>query len=618
MTRPVAIRNMIHNNSDTAPPQTMPAESETGLDIEALSPRQLRTVLVCDVVESVRWMEHDEDNAITRWSQFAAAVRCRIAPEHAGSVVKSTGDGLMLEFENAPQAVAAANAMQKLSAEGNVGFEPERQMHLRVGIHQAQVRRDAHDLYGHGVNLAARISTLAGPGEIIVSPEVRDHLTDSLDGDIEDMGECYLKHLSEPQRVYRVVLVQRFSASIPALEKLNGSLKLAVIPFAPLMIAAGEQAVGDLMADTLIAHLGQSKQIKVISRLSTQRFRDQQRSPNEIAQILGVSHVLSGSVAHSQGKYVVLMQLSDALHNEVIWSHRATIKLSDWFAEHSIVSEEMAASIHDCLTHSLIGPALTKPLPSIQSYGLLLAGLHMMHRPSFSEFEKSLVYFDNLVDRHGRHASARAWRARWRLMSVINGLSADPKRDSQMALQDAREALQLDATHPLSLAVYGQINNQLMADSIEAVAAFENALQRDASQSLAWLFKSIHSSMWGDTSQAIIEAEQAHALSKLDPHQYHYQMALANAYLADGQHVHAIEHAHKSLKLNASHAATLRILITALHEQGKDSEARLVLQRLLKLRPQLTLKSHAGMGSQESRTRMRSAAALSALGIPDH
>ncbi len=613
-----------NNNPDTLPPAAdLPPPSGQSrqshdIELDALSAREQRVVLVCDVVESVRWMEHDEDNAIARWSQFAAKVRASIAPEHQGRVVKSTGDGLMLEFESAPQAVAAANAMQKLSTEGNSGFEPERQMHLRIGIHQAQVRRDAHDLYGHGVNLAARISTLAGPGEIIVTPEVRDHLTDSLDGDIEDMGECYLKHLSEPQRVYRVGDVQRLSTFIPVMETLNGSLKLAVIPFAPLMMAVSEQAVGDLMADTLIAHLGQSKQIKVISRLSTQRFRDQQRSPSDIAQVLAVSHVLSGSIAPSQDKYVVLMQLSDATNDEVIWSHRATIKLSDWLAEHSMVSEEIAASVHDCLTHSLIGPALTQPLPSIQSYGLLLAGLHMMHRPSFSEFEKSLVYFDSLVDRHGRHASARAWRARWRLMSVINGLSADPKRDSQMALQDAREALELDATHPLSLAVYGQINNQLMADSTEAVTSFENALQRDASQSIAWLFKSIHSSMWGDTAQAIVEAEQAHALSKLDPHQYHYQMALANAYLADGQHAQAIEHAHKSLKLNAGHAATLRILITALHEQGNAGEALLVLQRLLKLRPQLTLKSHAAMGSQESRTRMRSAAALRALGIPEH
>jgi adenylate cyclase len=600
-------------------PQELPSSSLVGsLDIPSLLPREQRVIVVCDVVESVRWMEHDEDNAITRWSQFAAQVRSQIAPAQGGSVVKSTGDGLLMEFMTAPAAVASANAMQKIASEGNADQAPERQMHLRIGIHQAQVRRDAHDLYGHGVNLAARISTLAGPGEIIVTPEVRDHLTDSLDGDIEDMGECYLKHLSEPQRVYRVGEAQKISLSMPTLDALQGNLKLAVIPFAALMMSTAEQAIGDLIADTLIAHLGQSKQIKVISRLSTQRFRDQQHSPSEIAQILGVSHVLSGSIAPSQDKYALLMQLSDTQNNEVIWSHRVSIQLGDWLAEHSTVSQEIATSVHDCLTDSLIGPALTQPLPNIQSYGLLLAGLQMMHRPSFSEFEKSLIFFDNLVDRHGRHASARAWRARWRLMSVINGLSADPKRDSQIALQDAREALELDATHPLSLAVYGQVKNQLMADSTEAAVSFEGALQRDASQSLAWLFKSIHSSMWGDTAQAIVEAEQAHALSKLDPHQYHYQMALANAYLADQQHAKAVEYAQKSLKLNASHAATLRILITALYEQGKEAEAMQVLQRLLKQRPHLTLKSHAAMGSQESRTRMRSAAALKALGIPEH
>lgn len=554
---------MSQQNSNTESPSAAPEPSSAAFDINSLLPRSQRVVLVCDVVESVRWMEHDEDNAITRWSQFAAAVRSRIAPAHGGEVIKSTGDGLMMEFQAAPVAIAAANAMQKIASEGNEGFAPERQMHLRIGIHQTEARRDAHDLYGHGVNLAARITTLAGPGEIIVTPEVRDHLTDSLDGQIEDMGECYLKHLSEPQRVYRVTEPDSQQPTFAAPDRPEESLKLAVLPFTPIMMSSSEQIVGDLIADTLIAHLGQSKLIKVVSSLSTQRYRGQRHTASEIAQVLGVSHILTGSVIPFQAKYALLMQLCDAKSNETVWSLRVHISLEDWLVPHASVSDEIAFQIHECITQTLIEPALTRPLPNIQSFGLLLAGLHMMHRSSASDFRKSLVYFDGLVERNNRHATAHAWRARWRLMSVINGLSDDPKREAQMALQDVSRALEFDDSHPLSLAVYGQIKNQLLADAVEAASSFDRALDRDASQSIAWLFKSIHSSMWGDTAEAVLEAEQAHALSKLDPHQYHYQMALANAYLANHQHQRAIEHAKASLRLNASHAATLRILITA-------------------------------------------------------
>jgi adenylate cyclase len=275
-------------------------------DADTLSPRELRVVLVCDVVESVRWMEQDEDNAVTRWQAFKQHVRSVIVPAHQGSVVKSTGDGMMIEFPTARGAVQAAVAMHAQAVVDNAKHaralqnttdqSPAHHLQLRTGIHETQARRDAHDLYGHGVNLAARITTLAGPGEIIVSSSVRDHLTDSIDGDIEDLGECFLKHLSEPQRVYRVGERQNpISFELTAQEIKDMAPALAVMSFTSLSPQTVQWAVGDLIAEGVNVLLSKAKQFKLISRLSLRPFDHDPQRVREAHKLLGVDYALTGT-----------------------------------------------------------------------------------------------------------------------------------------------------------------------------------------------------------------------------------------------------------------------------------------------------------------------------------
>ncbi|MGH6624922.1 MAG: adenylate/guanylate cyclase domain-containing protein, partial [Burkholderiaceae bacterium] len=172
----------------------------TAIDIESV----VRSILVVDVVESVRLMQEDEQGTVRRWRTYADHVATQVVPAHGGRLVKSLGDGLMIEFPRAPAAVDAAFALQRLSNIANDGVADGLKLRLRIGIHVSPLIADQHDVYGHGVNLAARLTTLAGPDEIVVSAEVRDQLTPALDADIEDLGECYLKHVQKPIRAFRV------------------------------------------------------------------------------------------------------------------------------------------------------------------------------------------------------------------------------------------------------------------------------------------------------------------------------------------------------------------------------------------------------------------------------
>ena len=175
--------------------------------------RSRRTIVVVDVVESVRLMQAHEADVIDRWRRFVNEVRGEVLITHGGRLVKSLGDGMLLEFANVPSAVAAALDMQQRIVPYNEAREATAAILLRIGLHTADVVVDDLDIYGTGVNLAARLAGLADPGGIVASAEVRDQLVPGLSAEVEDLGDCYLKHMAEPQR--------HFASALRAWARLN-------------------------------------------------------------------------------------------------------------------------------------------------------------------------------------------------------------------------------------------------------------------------------------------------------------------------------------------------------------------------------------------------------------
>lgn len=165
--------------------------------------RKLRSILIADVVESVRLMEQDEDDTIRRWREFVAAVNHSELPALHGRMVKSLGDGMLLEFACVIDSVRCAARMLERIGRVNTGYPENRHIRLRIGIHLAHVVIDDNDVYGDGVNLAARLASLGGPQEIMVSAAVRDQLADGLEVTLEDLGEHKLKHMQRRVHVYR-------------------------------------------------------------------------------------------------------------------------------------------------------------------------------------------------------------------------------------------------------------------------------------------------------------------------------------------------------------------------------------------------------------------------------
>jgi adenylate cyclase len=611
-----------------------PNAATSALDphIALLLPKEQSVVLVCDVVESVRWMEHDEDHAIARWSQFASQVREQLAPAHEGRVVKSTGDGLMLEFEQPRQAAQMALALHKLASQGNASINtlsaPDQAMRLRVGLHMTKVHRDIHDLYGHGVNLAARIAGLAGAGETVVSVEVRDCLSEGLDGVLTDLGDCYVKHLDEPIRVYRLqaataeqrIQTQQNQAPQSNEEMLRVMPAIAVIPFEVRSLSAQQAAdsasLGDLIADGVIAQLTRSAQLRVVSRLSTQALRGRGMGVAEMAQRVKAHYLLSGSCVMQGSRLLVQAELVHCLDDSVVWSDRLQGDLMDLFELDSQLCQSLAQGAHQALLQIESQKAITKPLPNLQSYSLYLGGIQLIHNASPHSFSRGQAVIEHLVERHPRSAVAQTWSAAVRMLRTTRGMVSDLKKETTIALRHTQLALDVEPANSLALATEGIIICQLKDDPDTGYARLQEATAHDPNCSLGWLYLATVNSICNRTQEAVACAQKATALSPLDPHGYFYDALHGSALLFDGQSEQAAQVLQSSFRKNRYHATTVRTLIVALMETGQIEQARSLMPHLLSIEPALTAEKYLARLRSASAVRQRFAKALIEAGLP--
>jgi TolB-like protein len=581
--------------------------------------RQVKVLLVMDVVESVRLMEQDQDDFVWRWQQLVQHAEQQVLPLHGGRIVKSLGDGLMLEFASAQGGMKAAFALQYFSDQDNAGRPPERRLHLRMGSHLAEFVSDKHDIYGTDVNLTARVATLAGPGEIVITAELRDNLTDGLEADIEDLGECYLKHVAKPIRAYRVgppghePVIQSPTAAAPDFRP-----TIAIIPFEARSNEPEHFIIGEVIADGIIAQLSRSSDLKVISRLSTTAFRGRSDVMAEAGDRLAARFILSGSYIASGGKILINAELVDSRTDQVIWADRISGDTMDLLETQSELLDRIASAATHALIDTEAQQSLIQPLPRLDSCSLMLGGISHMHRSSTHDFDRSRQVLEAVLERHNRAAAPRAWLAKWYILRVVRGMSDAPQKDSRQAIEHAERALDLEPNSALALAIQGHALCQLSGDASGSLHKIEEAIRLNPSESLAWLYKSVWSSMWGATETSVSEAEVASSLSPVDPMKYYYDMILATGLSINGEYERAIELAKRSLKANVHHQPTMRVLLYSQAQMGRIEEARATLDRLIRENPTLTVSSYLSMGGGESHTRQQVASVLRRLGVPEN
>jgi len=548
--------------------------------------RAARTVVVVDLVDSVRLIDEDEVETIVRWQAFVRDHVEQLLVEHGGRLVKSLGDGLLLEFEAAGPALRCALAMHRVLAQDNHARPPQRWMCLRVGAHVADVIVDERDIYGSGVNIAARIAGLGSAGDTIVSADVRDQVIDGLDVDVEDLGQCYLKHIDRPVHAYKVggtreVLFGRSDA----IQEKALHITIAVIPFTGRLFDPTHAAIGELIADTVIVRLSRHTGIRVISRLSTTSLRDRTAAVAEARARLGATYALTGAFSVVADKVMATCELIDARSSEVVWSDRIAVGVSDLVDPDSQLAQRLIEGVMRGIERFEVKRARTQPLPTLESFALQIGAVTLMHRSARSDFERVRELLDHLVERHPRLPTPRAWLAKWHILRVTRGIAGDLKEEARAALVHTKRALESDPDCALALAMEGFVHCHMHRDLTAASERYDRALEADPNEPMAWLFKSMLHAFRGEGPIAIEAAENAIALSPLDPLRYYYDSLAASAAFSAGQYQRAAELAAGSLRLNRTHLSTWRVLLMAQALGGKGAEAQATARELLRLDP---------------------------------
>ncbi|VIO78290.1 hypothetical protein CI41S_62200 [Bradyrhizobium ivorense] len=603
--------------------------------------RQQAVVLLVDLVESVRLMREHEAETVRRWTSFVHTVTTQILRRHHGVLVKSLGDGLMVRFETVSDAVAAAAEMHRALAAQNATIPEDRRFHLRAGINSAIAWTDGVDIYGTGVNLAARLATLAGPGETIASASVheqlaaglaslaepgetigsasaRDELTHGVDAICEDMGECVLKHFDKPVRAYRVGPAGPYP-SLAARRDYGTPMEptIAIIPFNARRDTHEHFDVGNLIADSVIWRLSKTPNLKVISRLSTNVFRGRVNDVAEVSAYLGATYILSGGYVVDAGEVMVTAELSAARTNRVVWTDRIRGTVADLLQPDSELAQRIASAAHLAVFDAEVEHVLTQPLPTLESYSLLLGSIRLMHCSGKDEFLQTRKILDELINRHSRIAAPRAWLANWFILRVTRGWSEDRKREATEALNATHAALDRDPSDALALATEGFVHCHLLKDLDAARERCDQAVEANPSHALGWLYRGTVDAFNGRGQAAVEATRRALQLSPLDPQRYYFESLGATAELSAHNYQEAERLARSSLSLNRMHPSTWRVLTIALVLQDRIDEARAALAGMRRLEPALTVQRYiARIPNAQLETGRQWARCLEIAGLP--
>jgi len=375
--------------------------------------RRLAAILAADVAGYSRLIEADEEGTLARLRVLRAEILDPKIAEHRGRLVKTAGDGLLVEFASVVDALRCAAEMQAATAESNAGAPADRRIEFRIGINMGDIVVEDGDIFGDGVNVAARLEGLAQPGGICVSARVQEDAAGRLDLVFEDIGNQALKNILRPVRVYRVVTAAR--PAMPQAEPrplpLPYKPSIAVLPFANMSGDSEQEYFADGMVEEIITALSRIRWLFVIARNSSFTYKGQAVDVKQVGRELGVRYVLEGSVRKGSGHVRITAQLIDATTATHLWADRFDGSLEDVFDLQDKVASSVAGVIEPALRAAEIQGSSHRPTQDLTAYDLYLRAL-----PEAASFEKdrlrrALEFLGQAIERDLRYGPALALAA---------------------------------------------------------------------------------------------------------------------------------------------------------------------------------------------------------------
>jgi TolB-like protein/class 3 adenylate cyclase len=607
--------------------------------MEPAGPVRVERRLAADVAGCSRLIEADEEGTLSRLKALRVEVIDPKIAGHRGRIVKTTSDGLLVEFASVVDALRCATEVQTALAESNFPLPPDHRIAFRIGINAGDIVVEDGDIFGDGVNVAARLEGLAEPGGICVSARVQEDAAGRLDLAFEDMGEQALKNIARPVRVYRVRTALTHPAaaapgsplsrnagegaerrrreagegSSPALA-LPDKPSIAVLPFANMSGDPEQEYFADGMVEEIITALSRIRWLFVIARNSTFTYKGQTIDVKQVGRELGVRYVLEGSVRKGGNRVRITAQLIDALSGTHLWADRFDGSLEDVFELQDKVAISVAGVIEPALEMAEIRRSAARPTTDLSAYDLYLRALAIFFPITRERIVEALGLLDQAIaiDRH--YGPALAWAAGCHLQLVINGWAEEPETSRRRGSDLARQALQVAQNDPGILAVAALVLAQSGEDIGAMIGLVDRALALNPSYAQGWVLSGLLRVWAGQPDLAIEHIETSLRLSPRERMGTPLAV-IGTAHFFKRQFDEAAAKLLLSIQDHPGFPAPYRALAACYAHMGRLDEARAIVTRLRAITPQV-MPSGLPWGRPEDRELLLSGLRLAAGEAP--
>jgi adenylate cyclase len=568
--------------------------------------RRLVAVFAADVEGYSRLMGADEVGTLKGLTE-RRAILDRFIGEHRGRIANTAGDSVLAEFGSAMDAVQCAVEAQTALAKVNAGVPSEKRISFRIGVHIGDVMVRGGDLFGDGVNIAARLQTLANPGTVCISGATYDQVRKVLPMTFVDLGVQQVKNIQEPIRAYQVGATSETREAAPSRvaeaespPPLPDKPSIAVLPFQNMSDDPEQEYFADGMVEEITTALSRFKWLFVIARNSSFTFKGKAVDVKEVGRRLGVRYVLEGSVRKASGKVRITGQLIDAVTGAHIWADRFERDLTDVFALQDEVTVAVVSAIQPKLLQTEIALAARRRPENLTAYDLYLRAMPQFYLATREGLAEAIKLAHRALELDPRFGFVAALAGVCHMQSVLWGHAIDPKFERNEAIRLFRLALSVDEGDPDTLAWAALVSAFMVGDSEREIEMADRAVALNPNSYLVWNGRGHVYRIAGLPEEAVRSFERAMRLSPVDPRLHFLLTGMGQALIELCRFDEAIVAGKKAQRQNSSFSPAYRCLASAFAHLGRYAEAREAAARVLEHDPNFTISAWIARGAQSN------------------
>jgi TolB-like protein/class 3 adenylate cyclase/Tfp pilus assembly protein PilF len=588
--------------------------------------RRLAAVLAADIAGYSRLMGRDEEGTLAQLKTFRRTLVDPTIAAYRGRIVKTTGDGMLVEFASAVDAARCAVEVQRGVESQNEKVPLNLRIEFRIGIHVGDIIFDDNDIFGDGVNIAARLEGIAEPGGVCISDDAQRQIRGKVDSPFEDMGPQNLKNIAEPMRAWRLSTDAKSSALLAAYSSIETAKPLAlperpsiaVLPFQNMSSDPEQEYFADGAVEDIITALSRYHALFVIARNSSFTYKGRAVDVKQVGRELGVRYVLEGSVRKVLDRVRVTGQLIDASTGAHLWADRFDGALKDIFALQDDITLRVVGAIAPKLEHAEIVRAMRKPTESLDGYDYYLRAMSNFHKAGRENISEALRLFHKAIEFDVNFSSAYGMAAWCYARRKLNGWSEEGSSEGSEATRVAARALECGSDDAVALASSGIAIGYMFSDFERAASLMDRAQAINPNLAMAW-----HLSGWircflGQYDLAVEHLERAVRLSPVDPQRPGMLAAIASSHFAAGRSEVASSLAKTALLEQSNNFIAVLVAAAANTMAGNLDIAANAMERVRELDPNFRVhKVKDRLPYRQSEVLARWEDALRRAGLPE-